>query len=239
MTTSNHGTDQNARPSDHDPPRRLASLFDHSYGPTGLPSIATTRKKAAEELRLRSSARAAENASLDQQNGSTTTPTDTAQPPFNKLTPAEEREQDERKSERARKRPHSIGDLVEDCSTAELQKLMEKAAEQAIQKATAPLRAEIEALKALIERLSGRIQDLNREKNVQPRTSPQTTTPNTPEQTPPNNTTGESTQEEAINHLSWAQVAASPDQARAASPSSRQWQVVSRKNGRLDQNAQA
>ncbi|TGZ76148.1 hypothetical protein EX30DRAFT_375766, partial [Ascodesmis nigricans] len=121
-------------------------------------------------------------------------------------------------------------DLVEDCSIAELQELVKKA----IQEATNPLKREIQTLKATIERLSGRIQDLNREKNVQPRTSPQTTTPNTPERSLPNNATEELTQEEAINHLSWAQVAASPGQARAATPSSRQWQVVSRnKTGNL------
>ncbi|TGZ78395.1 hypothetical protein EX30DRAFT_373931, partial [Ascodesmis nigricans] len=64
------------------PPHRLASLFDHSYGPTGLPSIAAARKKATEELRLWSSIRAAEIASLDQQNASTTF-TDTVQPQTN------------------------------------------------------------------------------------------------------------------------------------------------------------
>ncbi|TGZ76160.1 hypothetical protein EX30DRAFT_352850, partial [Ascodesmis nigricans] len=169
------------------PPRRLASLFDHSFGSTGLPSIAVARKRAAEESRLRSSESAVEIASPAQQNTSTTTPTDTTQPPTNNPVPTEQNQQDVRKNERARKRPHSAGDLVEDCSIAELQELVKKA----IQEATNPLKREIQTLKATIERLSGRIQDLNCEKNVQPRTSPQTTTPNTPERTPPNITSGE------------------------------------------------
>ncbi|TGZ76748.1 hypothetical protein EX30DRAFT_375220, partial [Ascodesmis nigricans] len=210
-------------------------LFDHSFGPTGLPSIAVARKRAAEESRLWSSESAVEIASPAQQNASTTTPTDTAQPPTNNPLPTEQNQQDVRKNERARKRPHSAGDLVEDCSIAELQELVKKA----IQEATNPLKMEIQTLKATIERLSGCVQELNCEEGVQTRTSPQTTTPNTPERSLPNNITGELTQEEAINHLSWAQVAASPGQARAATPSFRQWQVVSRKNGRLDQSAQA
>ncbi|TGZ77128.1 hypothetical protein EX30DRAFT_398798 [Ascodesmis nigricans] len=199
MGTTHHGTDQkNARPSDHNPPRRLASLFDHSFGPTGLPSIAVARKRAAEESRLRSSESAVEIASLAQQNASTTTPTNTTQPPTNNPVPTEQNQQNVRKNERARKRPHSAGDLVEDCSIAELQELVKKA----IQEATNPLKMEIQTLKATIERLSGCVQELNREEGIKNRTSPQTTTPNTPERSLPNNATEELTQEEAINHLS-------------------------------------
>ncbi|TGZ78267.1 hypothetical protein EX30DRAFT_351163 [Ascodesmis nigricans] len=135
--------------------------------------------------------------------------TDTAQPPINNPLPVEQNHQDERKNERARKRPHSAGDLVEDRSTTELQELVEKA----VQKATSPLKTEIKALKETIERLSG--------------------------YDSPSNMTGETTPEEAVNHLSWAQMAASQGQAGAAVPSPGQWQVVNRKNGRLGKNTQA
>ncbi|TGZ80746.1 hypothetical protein EX30DRAFT_378659 [Ascodesmis nigricans] len=76
------------------------------------------------------------------QNASTTT-TDSAQPLTSNPLPVEQSEPD-KKDERARKRPHSAGDLVENCSATELQKLVEKA----VQRATIPLKAEIEALKA-------------------------------------------------------------------------------------------
>ncbi|TGZ79079.1 hypothetical protein EX30DRAFT_373402 [Ascodesmis nigricans] len=115
------------------PPERLTSLFDHTFGSSGVPSIALAQKKAAGGTRLRSSLRAVSIATPTHQTASTIT-TDTAQSPINNALPVEQNHQDERKNERARKRPHSAGDLVEDCSIAELQKLVVKA----IQKAMTP-----------------------------------------------------------------------------------------------------
>ncbi|TGZ77576.1 hypothetical protein EX30DRAFT_351699 [Ascodesmis nigricans] len=117
------------RPSERPrPPPRLTSLLDHTLGPSGVPFIALARKKAAEVTRLQSSVHAVDIATPAHQTASTTN-TDN---PFNNPLSAVQSQQNVRKNERARKRPHSAGDLMEDCSTKDLQELVKKAVREAM-----------------------------------------------------------------------------------------------------------